>query len=60
MSIKVKYVHNKQAVPVRGADWKIAFQNDSRFRYQNDVLNKVIFYGGVMNVEREEGMRGNY
>jgi hypothetical protein len=58
MSIKVTYIHNKQAVPVKGADWKIAARNQQFFDYRNAVLNgKQLFSASP---EMQEAFYGNY
>lgn len=58
MKIKVNYIHNKQAVHVRGADWTIAVRNQSAFDYSNALLNGSRITS--KSEEQQEGERGNY
>lgn len=57
MSIKVKYIHNTQAVRVK-QDITTYLRNESKFRYLNDRLNGLKMV--VPSTERTEGAKGNY
>lgn len=37
--IRVEYVHHTQAVPVKGADWKIVARNQQLFAYRDARKN---------------------
>ncbi len=61
MSIEVKYIFNTQAVQIKGGSfhsWKVWYQNTSKFRYINDLLNKKPML--EPSVEQIEGARGDY
>lgn len=63
MSIKIKYIHNKQAIPVNVKyfnNWRVWYQNEMRFRLSNDILNRVFTGKNVpsMSEEKREGYYG--
>ena len=58
MTIKVKHIHNKQAVGVKGSDWKIAFRNQSQFDFTNAKLNGMVMR--AWSAEQTEAFLGNY
>lgn len=59
---KIKYIHNTQAVEVKGCNsfkaWETYMQNDSKFEYLNALHNKKRLTS--LSDEQQEAFKGDY